>query len=283
MKSLSGKVALVTGASRGIGKGVAMGLGEAGATVYITARTVEPGKAVVPLPGTIYQTAEEVVKLGGKGIAVQCDHRHDAQVQAVIQRIQHEQGRVDILVNNVWGGYEHFDDGTEFWKEKGFWSAPISRWDAMFQAGVRAHYAASVLAAPLMIAQRAGLIVNISFFAAQRDDMGVAYGVAKAADDRMAACMAHELHEYQVAVVSLYPGQVRTESVLRAAETFDLSNSESPQFIGRAVAALAADPNVMQKSGKVVVAAALAQEYGFTDVDGSQPRPLTVEEVIIIV
>jgi dehydrogenase/reductase SDR family protein 1 len=279
MKSLAGKVALVTGASRGVGKGIALGLGEAAATVYITGRTVEEGKAAVALPGTIHQTADEVDRLGGICIAVRGDHWNDQEVDSVFQHIHAEQNRLDILVNNVWGGYEHFNDGTEFWKEKGFWTIPISRWDAMFQAGVRAHYVASVLAAPIMIAQHAGLIVNISFFAAQRDDKGVAYGVAKAASDRMAACMAHEFREHGVAVVSLYPGLVLTESVMKAAEYFDLSNSESPQFIGRAVAALAADPDIMQKSGKTLVVAALAQEYGFTDVDGKQPRALTVEEV----
>ena len=148
----------------------------------------------------------------------------------------------------------------------------------MFQAGVRAHYVSSVLAAPLMIAQQSGLFVNISFFAAQKDSAGVPYGVAKAACDRMAATMAYELREHHVAAVSLYPGLVRTEGVMKAAEFFDLSNSESPQFIGRAVAGLAADPNLMEKSGRVLVAAALALEYGFSDIDGKQPRPLTVEE-----
>ena len=279
MKSLTGKVALVTGASRGIGKGIALGLGEAGATVYLTGRTVEEGQAAVDLPGTIGQTAEEVSQQGGRAIAVRCDHVNDEEVKDLFQRIQDEQGHLDVLVNNVWGGYEHFNDGTEFWKEKGFWTAPLARWDKMFQAGIRAHYVASVLAAPLMISQGSGLIVNISFFAAQKDNMGVAYGVAKAADDRMAACMAHELREHNVAVVSLYPGLVRTESVIKAAQYFDLSNSESPQFIGRAVAGLATDPNIMQKTGQVFVAAALAIEYGFTDIDGKQPRPLTVQEV----
>jgi NAD(P)-dependent dehydrogenase (short-subunit alcohol dehydrogenase family) len=278
MKSLSSKVALVTGTSRGVGKGIALGLGEAGATVYLTGRTVEEGKAAVDLPGTIYQTAEEVSKLGGKGIAVLCDHSNDEEVKAIFQQIQTEENRLDILVNNVWGGYEHFNDGTEFWNEKGFWTVPISRWDKSFQAGVRAHYVASVLAAPLMIAQHSGLIINISFFAAQRADRGVVYGVAKAADDRMAACMAHELREHNVAAVSLYPGLVRTESVMKAAQYFDLSNSESPQFIGRAVAALAADPNIMQKSGQVLITAAVAQEFGFSDIDGKQPRPITVNE-----
>ena len=279
MQTLLGKVALVTGASRGIGKGIALGLGEAGATVYITGRTIEEGQAAVDLPGTIYQTAEEVAELGGQCIAIQCDHRDDQQVEAVFGRIRAEQNRLDILVNNVWGGYEHFNDGTEFWKEKGFWTAPLSRWDKMFQAGVRAHYVSSVFAAPMMIAQGSGLIVNISFFAAQKDNSGVSYGVAKSASDRMAACMAYELQEHNVAAVSLYPGLVRTESVLKAGEFFDLSNSESPQFIGRAIAALASDPQVMTKSGQVLVAAAVAQEYGFTDIDGKQPRPLTVDEV----
>ncbi len=276
MKALQGKVALVTGASRGVGKGIALGLGEAGAIVYITGRTVQDGGSAAKLPGTIYQTANEVTNLGGKGIAAQCDHRNDNEVQAVFERIQSEQNRLDILVNNVWGGYEHYTDGTEFWKEKGFWNMPLARWDTMFQAGVRAHYVASVFATPIMIAQKSGLIVNISFFAAQRNDRGVAYSVAKAASDRMAASMAYELREHSITAVSLYPGLVRTESVLKA--DFDLSNSESPQFIGRAVAALAADQQIIHKSGQVLVAAALAQEYGFTDVDGRQPRPITVDE-----
>jgi NAD(P)-dependent dehydrogenase (short-subunit alcohol dehydrogenase family) len=278
MGVLTGKVALVTGASRGVGRGIAQGRGEAGATVYVTGRTVVDGEAAVTLPGTIHQTAEEVTRLGGIGISARCDHSSDEEVERLFERIAAEQGRLDILVNNVWGGYEFFYDGTEFWKEKGFWTMPLSRWDKSFHAGVRAHYVAAALAAPMMIAQRSGLIVNISFFAAQRDDRGVIYGVAKAADDRMAACMAHELCEHQVAVVSLYPGLVRTEGVMKAAEHFDLSNSESPQFIGRAVAALASDPQVLEKSGQVLVAAALAQAYGFTDIDGKQPRPLTVAE-----
>ncbi len=278
MKPLTGKVALVTGASRGVGKGIALGLGEAGATVYLTGRTVDAGKAAVDLPGTIHQTAEEVSQLGGNGIAIRCDHVNDAEVGAVFERIQTEHNRLDILVNNVWGGYEFYNDGTEFWNEKGFWTTPIERWDKSFQAGVRAHYVASWYAAPMMIAQQSGLIVNISFFAAQRDDRGVIYGPAKSADDRMAACMAHELREHHVAVVSLYPGLVRTEGVMKAAQYFDLSNSESPQFIGRVVAALATDPNLMHHSGQIMVAAAVTSAYGINDIDGKQPRPITVNE-----
>jgi len=274
MSTLHGKVAVVTGASRGVGKGVALGLGEAGATVYVTGRTVMQGEAAVTLSGTVGQTAQEVTALGGRGIAVRCDHRDDAQVEALFQRVIAEQGRLDILVNNVWGGYEHFNNGTEFWNETGFWTVPLSRWDAMFQAGVRAHYVASFYAAPQMIAQGGGLIVHISSYGGIKDDEGVAYGIAKAATDRMAATMAHELRDHDVAVVSLWPGLVRTEGVMAHAKFFDLSNSESPEFIGRAVAALATDPNILQKSGKVLIAATLGMEYGFTDVDGKQPRPL---------
>jgi NAD(P)-dependent dehydrogenase (short-subunit alcohol dehydrogenase family) len=275
---LRGRVALVTGASRGVGKGISLGLGEAGATVYITGRTVLPGSSPGSMGGTLLEAAEEVTRAGGLGIPVACDHTDDDEVRALFDRIKTEQGRLDILVNNVWGGYEHFYDGTRFWEEQGFWTVPVSRWDKSFAAGVRAHYVASVLAAPMMIAQGAGLIVNISFFAAQRDDRGVIYGVAKAADDRMAACMAHELRPHNVAAVSLYPGLVRTESVLAAAKFFDMSNSESPEFIGRAVAALATDPKIMEKTGQVLIAAQVALDYGFADIDGKQPRPVTVAE-----
>lgn len=274
MTTLRGKIAVVTGASRGVGRGIALGLGEAGATVYVSGRTEAEGQGPGGLTGTIHQTAAEVSAGGGHGIAIRCDHQDDAQTEALFAQVRREQGQSDILVNNVWGGYEYFADGTEFWKEQGFWDAPLSRRDSMFAAGVRAHYVSGVLAVPLMLTQKRGLIVNTSFFAAQRDDIGVAYGVAKAADDRMAALMAHELRPHGIAAVSLCPGLVRTEGVLRAAEHFDLTNSESPQFLGRAVAALAADPQVLDKSGRWLVAAELAEEYGFTDVDGKRPASM---------
>jgi NAD(P)-dependent dehydrogenase (short-subunit alcohol dehydrogenase family) len=149
----------------------------------------------------------------------------------------------------------------------------------MFRAGVRAHYQASQVAARAMIAQGRGLIVNISFWAAQKHIGNVAYGVSKAATDKMTADMAAELKQYGVAVVSLYPGLVRTERVMESAKWLDLSNSESPEFIGRAVAALAADPEVLRHTGKVLVAANLAKTYGFTDIDGSTPRPLTLTDL----
>ena len=273
---LRDKVAVVTGASGGVGKGVALGLGEAGATVYITGRRMEKGDA--PWFGTVPETAAEVTRLGGKGIGIRCDHRHDEEVEATFRQIEAEQGRIDILVNNVWGGYEGMVENGVFTWEDPFWKQPLWRWDAMFAAGARAHFTASRLAAPMMVVQQRGLIVNISFWAAQKHMGNVIYGASKAATDKLAQDMAHELRDHNVAAVSLYPGLVRTEEVMRNADYFDMSNSESPQFIGRAVAGLAADPNLMQKSGRILVAAQLALEYGFTDIDGKQPRPLTLSE-----
>ena len=263
MPILSGKVAVVTGASRGVGKGVALGLAEAGATVYATGRTV----------------SEETFGAGARIVPVSCDHTSDVEAEAAFRRVIDEQNRLDVLVNNVWGGYENMIEGGEFTWTRPFWEQPLWRWDAMFRAGVRAHYVSGVHAARTMVGQRSGLIVNISFWAAQKHVGNVPYGVSKAATDKLTADMAHELREYDVAVVSLYPGLVRTESVMEAAAFLDLSNSESPQFIGRAVAALASDPGIMRRSGQVLVAAALAREYGFTDVDGKQPRPLGLEDV----
>ena len=277
MSVLNGKVAVVTGASRGVGKGVALGLGEAGATVYITGRTVEEGKA--DLPGTIQQTADDVTKLGGKGIPICCDHRNDHEVEALFQRIASEQGHIDILVNNVWGGYENLFENGEYTWERPFWEQPLWRWEAMFQSGVRAHFVTSRFAAPLMINHRSGLIVNISYFAAQKYISNILYGASKAATDKLTADMAHELLVYQVAVVSLYPGLVRTERVMQAQQFHQLGNAESPQFIGRAVAALASDPQIMQKTGQVLIAAEIARKYGFADIDARQPKPLTLEEV----
>jgi NAD(P)-dependent dehydrogenase (short-subunit alcohol dehydrogenase family) len=262
MTELEGKVTLVTGASRGVGKGVAVALIDAGATVYITGRSVD-----------------DMQYVGDRGVAMCCDHGDDAQVQTAFQRISEEQGRLDLLVNNVWGGYENMMEDGQFTWSRPFWEQPLWRWDAMFQAGVRAAYVASQLAAAKMVAQQQGLMVNISFWAAQKYLGNVAYGVAKAATDKMTADMAHELRAHKVAVVSLYPGLVRTEKVMQAAEWLDLSNSESPEFIGRAVATLLADPKVMEKSGQVLIAASLAQEYGFTDIDGKSPRPLSLNDV----
>jgi dehydrogenase/reductase SDR family member 1 len=278
MVSLKGKVAVVTGASRGVGKGVALGLGEADATVYVTGRTIKDKTDADKLGGTVFETAEAVTAIGGKGVAIQCDHREDSQVEEVFKEVAKESKRIDILVNNAWGGYENMHEGTKFTYFKPFWEQPFWRWDAMFDAGVRAAYMSSALAARLMTKKKSGLIVNISFWSAQVYMSNTQYGVSKAAVDKMTEYMAHELKKYNVAAVSLYPGLVRTESIMRHAKDFDMSNSESPQFIGRVVAALASDPSVMTKSGQVLVAAQEALEYGIQDIDGKQPRPLTLKD-----
>ena len=262
MSNLAGKVAVVTGASRGVGRGVASVLDERGATVYVTGRS-----------------DEDLRSIGGRVTAIRCDHRVDAEVDAAFRRIRDETEGIHLLVNNVWGGYERMVENGEFTWSKPFWQQPLWRWDAMFSAGVRAHYHACQLAAPSMIARGAGLIVNISFWAAQKHIGNVAYGVSKAATDKMTADMAAELRASGVTVISLYPGLVRTEKVMEAAAWLDLSNSESPQFIGRTIAALAGDADVMRYTGRVLVAAAVASEYRVTDVDGATPRPLTLADV----
>ncbi len=269
MGKLAGKVAIVTGASRGVGKGIALSLGEEGAIVYVTGRTEHESEATVPLPGTIHETASEVTRRGGKGIAVRCDHRHDEEVIALFKRVQDEHGRLDILVNNAWAGYEGLNDGRDIPIDRSFWEKRLTLWDDN-QMGVRAAYIASALAAPMMVAQ--GLIVHIWNWIEEFGNP--AYAAAKVATDRLAADMAHELKGHNVAVVALYPGLVTTESILKFAQYFDMSNVESPQFIGRAVVALALDPDAMSKSGRGLVVAELAREYGFTDLDGRQPMPV---------
>ena len=261
MNDLSGKIALVTGGSYGVGKGVAVELFEAGATVYVTGRSLEDNH------------------VAGLGTTIHCDHRNDQQVQSLFRRIAEQHNRLDILVNNAWGGYENMVEAGEFTWTRPFWQQPLWRWDAMFQGGVRAAYVSSRLAAQMMAKQSCGLIVNISFWAAQKYVGNVAYGTAKAATDKLTYDMSKELNEHHVAVVSLYPGLVRTEKVMASAAWLDLSNSESPQFIGRAVVALAGDPELMKKTGSVLVAAQMAIDYGFDDIDGKRPKPLTLEDV----
>ena len=269
--TLRGKVALVTGASRGVGRGIARGLGEAGATVYVTGRTVTEGTAPSRLPGTVSATAQQVTDLGGHGIAVPLDAGDDQQVSALIERITVEQGRLDVLVNSTWGGYERFTDGSEF-NPGPFWEQPLTLWDAMHRIGLRAHYVTSVAAAPLMIRTGPGLIVSLSSFAGQKFVPPVPYGVAHAAVDRLAKDMAEDLRPHRVTSVSLYPGLVLTEGVVQNLQYFEHeTNRETPLFVGRTVAALAADPDVLRLSGQWLVAAEVAEAYGVTDEHGVLP------------
>ncbi|WP_433760922.1 SDR family NAD(P)-dependent oxidoreductase [Nocardia sp. CA-135398] len=275
-QGLGGRVAVVTGASRGIGKGIALELGAAGATVYVTGRSAVPGR----LPGTVHATAAEIDLLGGVGIPVVCDHRDDDAVERLFERIRNEHGRLDVLVNNVYNA-----PAAARWLGKPFWEVPPQAWDETFDIGVRSHYVASVFAAPLLI-ESAGLITNISSPGAERYMHNAVYGVAKAALDRLTSDMADDLAEAGVTVVSLWPGIVDTELLqmvprdkdgrrvvtLPGEGTYDLDNAESPRFPGRAVVALAADPDRCQRSGSAWRIADLAEEYGFTDLDGRIPR-----------
>ncbi len=270
--SLAGKVALVTGASRGIGKGIALVLAEQGALVYVTGRTVHEGDYY--LPGTVGGTEAECdargKASGGGGIAVACDHGDDAAVEALFARITAEQGRLDILVNNA------FTLSDDLLEPGGFWEKPLSNLE-MWDVGVRSNYVAAWHAARIMAPQKSGLIVAISGFAAVTYTYGVIFGTSKSAVDRMARDMAIELEPHGVASLALWQGLTLTEKAKdnlarmgdRMTRSITSMHGSSVEHPGRVVAALAADPQVMRRSGGEFVTAELAQEYGISDVDGS--------------
>jgi len=265
--TLKGRVAVVTGASRGIGRGCAAELGADGAVVYVTGRSREGSES--RLPGSVEATAREVSEAGGKGIPAPCDHRDDAAVEALFARVREEQGRLDVLVNNA------FLIPAELTSGKNFWELPISNWDDMIDVGTRSAYVASRFAAQLMTEQGSGLIVNISSSGASEYAWHVAYGVGKAALDRFTLDAAQELRPHGVAVVSLWPGLVlteRNEGARNAIPGLDFSGAESLRFTGRAVAALAADDQVLSRSGEAHASRDLADDYGFTDIDGELPQ-----------
>jgi NAD(P)-dependent dehydrogenase (short-subunit alcohol dehydrogenase family) len=286
MQGLEGCVAVVTGASRGAGRGIAVELGAAGATVYVTGRSTREQPAdsydqilklskLSELPGNIDDTAEEVTRRGGRGIAVRCDHTSEEQVAELFARVQRDAGQLDVLVNNAWGGHECFDGVFE----APFWEQALEQWDAMFNRGVRNHVLSSRAAAPILAAQKRGLIVTTTFWDRDRCLRGnLFYDLAKASMTRLARCVAEELRPHGVASLALSPGWMRTEFVLAGHDADEsnwqerpaLSRTESPRYIGRALVALACDSKVMDKSGGVYRVGDLAREYDFTDIDGRQ-------------
>ena len=261
VKDLSGRVAVVTGASRGIGKGIALALGERGATVDVTGRPTGPGER------TIDTTARSIEEAGGIGRPIQCDHGDDAQIARLFEQVGKESGRIDLLVNNVykipdppaWGG--------------GFWDHPIQVWDDQVGIGLRAHYVASWHAAPLLFESDAAAILNVSSPGGQTYHFSSSYGAGKAGLDRLTRDMAFELKSKGIPAIVLYPGVVATEFILDAVKggSMDLSQSQTPLLVGRAAAALVASGDLMSRTGSVQWVEDLAEEFDVLDENGVRP------------
>jgi len=270
MQQLRGKVAVVTGASRGAGRGIALVLGEEGATVYVTGRSIRGASTRPDLPGTtIDDTAEQVTGRGGAGIPVRCDHTAEAEIEALFERVKQEHGHLDILVNNAWGGYEDYDEAFD----APFWELSLSRWNKMLTAGVWSTMVTTYFAVPLMLSQRQGVVANTLWDWEPYTGGSLFYYTAKKAIRYMTIGMAYELRAHNIAVVGLIPGWMRTESVMahNTPPPEEWCWTESVEYPGRAVVALATDPDRMEKTGRILQTRALGPEYGFTDVDGKQP------------
>ncbi|HUL19112.1 MAG TPA: SDR family NAD(P)-dependent oxidoreductase [Steroidobacteraceae bacterium] len=273
MSDYQPRVALVTGASRGAGKGIALALGAAGMTVYVTGRSVTRSLGRlkdVPLPGTILETAAQITSLGGTGIALSCDHRDDAAVEAAVARVAQESGMLDILVNNAASIHDALIDPG------GFWEKPLELADIL-DVGLRSAYVASYFAAPLMVRARRGLIAFVSSFGSSCYMHGPAYGAQKAGVDKFAADMAVDLAPYGVATASLWLGPQLTERTAAAGRSRPeqyaafLQQAETPQFNGRIIHALARDPELMSLSGQTLISAEVAHRYGITEEGGREP------------
>ena len=283
-EQLKGQVAVVAGATRGAGRGIACMLGEAGAIVYCTGRSVKRDPSPIDRPETIEETAEMVTARGGVGIWMRVDHKEPDQVKALFERVRDEQGHLDILVNNM-SGDQHLTDGMLSGEESiSFWNYPIGKGLATQRNGVHTHLMSSYYAAPLMIERRRGLIVEITDGNhLAYNGVGVYYSLSKTSLVLLAYLMSEELKAYNVAVVSLTPGWLRSEKMLDGFGVTEenwqdvipehprFERSETPFYIGRAVVALATDSNVMEKTGHALSAGYLAREYGFSDADGRQP------------
>jgi dehydrogenase/reductase SDR family protein 1 len=262
MPALTGTVALVTGASRGVGKGCALALAAAGATVYVTGRTVQEDDGA--LSGSLDATVAEIEREGGRAVAVRCDHAIDDDVDALFAQIGRDEGHLEVVVNNAFRVPEHMDPKVPFWE------TPVSDWDAMIDVGTRSAYVAAHHAARMMVPASRGLIVNISSAGAVRYFHHLVYGIGKVALDRFTKDAARPLAVHGIAIVSLWPYIVSTERVQQMLGV-ELPDTESPRFVGRGVVALASDPDVMRWTGRAVTTHALAQAYAFTDTDGRLP------------
>ena len=280
IKHLQGKIALVTGATRGIGKGIAIGLGESGATVYITGRTLEPTND--SLGGSLQETQTAVIEAGGVCIPIQVNHSDDQQICRLFERIEREQnGQLDILVNNVYAGVQSIREAYG----KTFWDLEPSFWDAANNVGLRGHYVASIYAARMMTKRKQGIIFTISSWGGMSYIFNVPYGVGKSACDRLAADMAKELKQYNVTSLAIYPGIVGTEQITNFAKEQSSENGnsslfadgynwETPLFTGRAIASLATDANIIKYTGKIQIVAEVAKKYGIVDQNGNRPVSL---------
>ncbi|MCA1369963.1 SDR family oxidoreductase [Bradyrhizobium sp. BRP14] len=279
--SLEGKVALVAGATRGAGRGIAVELGAAGVTVYVTGRTTRGQQSEYQRPETIEETAELATAAGGKGIAVQVDHLEPEAVKALVERIRREEGRLDILVNDIWGGEKLFE-----WN-KSVWEHNLENGLRILRLAIDTHLITAHYALPLLIERPGGLLVEVTDgtakYNADHYRLSPFYDLAKVSANRMAWAHAKDLAPHGATAVSLTPGWLRSEMML---EAFGVTEenwrdatkhqphfviSETPRFVGRAVAALAADPDKARFNGQSLSSGGLAQVYGFTDLDGSRP------------
>jgi NAD(P)-dependent dehydrogenase (short-subunit alcohol dehydrogenase family) len=275
---LSGRVALVAGGTRGAGRGIAVELGAAGATVYVTGRSTRAARSDMDRPETIEDTAELVTDAGGTGIAIRCDHTGPSEVAAVIERVRSEHGRLDVLVNDVWGG----DPLTEW--DTPFWQLDLAKVRALWERAVMTHLVTSQHAVPLMLVRGAGLVVEVTDGDGAHYRGSLGYDLIKTTVNRLALAQAEELRPHGITALAVTPGFLRSEAMLdgfgvteatwrdAAEQDPNFIASETPRYVGRAVAALAADPHVAAKAGQVLTSWDLAEEYDLHDVDGSKPH-----------
>ena len=287
--SLKNKIALITGASRGAGRGIALELANAGAKVYITGRSRKGSSTTQYDDLTLDNTVDIISSAGGIAIPLSCDHTKEEQIKDVFHQIEQDEGKLDILVNNVWGGYTgefgKLDIETHSFTAP-FWEQPLWRYDRMFQASARAHFIASQLAAPIMIRNKSGLIVTTSFWDDFKYISNLPYDLVKAFKNRMSYGMAIELKQYSITVLTLSLGWIRTEHLKRLFNLDDFNykekegfeKTESTRFAGRAIVALAEDNDAIKHTGRIYTTAELSGIYNFTDLDGTQPEYFVIDD-----